>query len=274
MLARTPDDEGGKTLGVRKEAGALDPAELAALRNAFGRAYQIRDERGYAYFAGVHGLPLPSYCAHNTPLFLPWHRAYLYFFERALQDLDPVANLTWWDWTTPRAHAEGLPVAFRRTDARVNRNPLSTGPVPLSPGDLGRFRSDPANRGALSDGPTPWTRRDPDDPDELPHAATIQRALAAPTFGDLSALLEGVHSSVHGWVGGAMTLISVAAYDPIFWAHHAMIDRIWYLWQNGGRGMPPPPGLLDRALPPFPMTVRDTLELSRLGYGYAVEVVG
>ena len=40
------------------------------LRRAFGRAYSIRDERGYGYFAGLHGLPLPSYCPHHT-LLLP-----------------------------------------------------------------------------------------------------------------------------------------------------------------------------------------------------------
>ena len=34
------------------------------------------------------------------PLFLPWHRAYLYFFELALQDQDPAhaVTLPWWDW--------------------------------------------------------------------------------------------------------------------------------------------------------------------------------
>jgi len=261
-------------MGVRKEAGTLGAGDTAALQQAFARAYQIRDERGYAYFAGLHGLPLPSYCAHNTRLFLPWHRAYLYFFERALQDLVPAANLTWWDWTTGRSRTEGLPAAFRRSAARVNSNPLAAGPVPLSAEDLRRLRADPANRGALSAGPAPWTLRDPDDPAELPRAATIARALAAPTFDDLSTLLEGVHSSVHGWVGGAMTLISVAAYDPVFWAHHAMIDRIWSLWQNAGRGAPLPPELLGRPLPPFPVTVRDMLDPARLGYGYAVEVAG
>ena len=69
-----------------------------------------------------------------------------------------------------------------------------------------------------------------------------------------------------------MTLISVAAYDPLFWSHHAMLDRLWYLWQMSTRGALPA-SVLDRALPPFPMTVRDTLDISRLGYGYAVTVV-
>lgn len=162
---------------------------------------------------------------------------------------------------------------YRRTQARMNRNPLATGPVALGRRDLGRFREDPENAGALSDGPAPWTLRDPDDSIELPRSQTIVRALQAPTFGDLSTLLEGIHSSVHVWVGGAMTLISVAAYDPLFWAHHAMIDRLWYLWQITTHGTVPTE-ILDRALRPFPMTVRDTLDIRRLGYGYALRVVG
>ena len=118
----------------------------------------------------------------------------------------------------------------------------------------------------------PWTLRDPGVPDELPRAETLRRALASRSFADFSVLVEGIHASVHTWVGGAMTLISVAAYDPLFWAHHAMIDRLWYLWQLRTHGLPPA-HLLDQALPPFPMTVRETLDLSRLGYDYAVTVV-
>ena len=62
-------------MGVRQEASGLDTQSLASLRRAFARAYSIRDERGYGYFASLHGLPIPGYCPHNTLLFLPWHRA-------------------------------------------------------------------------------------------------------------------------------------------------------------------------------------------------------
>lgn len=65
-----------------------------------------------------------------------------------------------------------------------------------------------------------------------------------------------------------MGSIATAAYDPLFWAHHCMIDRLWYLWQlRHGSGVQA--ALLDRALAPFPMTVRDTLHVTHLGYDYA-----
>ena len=66
-----------------------------------------------------------------------------------------------------------------------------------------------------------------------------------------------------------MASVATAAYDPIFWAHHCMIDRLWYLWQLDHAGAGIPARLLDRALAPFPMTVRDTLDVTRLGYDYA-----
>jgi len=71
-------------VGVRKNAENLTPSELVDLREAFEAWYQVEDDRGFGFFAGIHGLPLPVYCEHGTALFLPWHRAYLYHVERAL----------------------------------------------------------------------------------------------------------------------------------------------------------------------------------------------
>jgi hypothetical protein len=34
-----------------------------------------------------------------------------------------------------------------------------------------------------------------------------------------------------------MGVVGTAAFDPIFWSHHAMIDRLWWLWQaRNGNG--------------------------------------
>ena len=65
--------------------------------------------------------------------------------------------------------------------------------------------------------------------------------------------------------------IPFAAFDPIFWAHHAMIDRVWRLWQLRHPQAGVPASLLGEALPPFQMTVRQTLDSSTLGYDYAVQ---
>jgi tyrosinase len=69
-----------------------------------------------------------------------------------------------------------------------------------------------------------------------------------------------------------MSLVPIAGFDPIFFAHHAMIDRLWYLWQlrnpNAGVGTVP----LDRALDGFPLNVGQVLNIHRLGYDYATKV--
>ena len=59
------------------------------------------------------------------------------------------------------------------------------------------------------------------------------------------------------------------AYDPLFFAHHTMIDRIWRLWQLRHPTAGVPSDLLDEALPPFNITVAQTIDVSGLGYDYA-----
>jgi tyrosinase len=74
---------------------------------------------------------------------------------------------------------------------------------------------------------------------------------------------------VHVWTGGIMQDIASAAYDPVFFAHHVMVDRCWRIWQHRHPGALPPQHLLDQPLRPNGMTVRDTLDVKQLGYEYA-----
>jgi tyrosinase len=69
-----------------------------------------------------------------------------------------------------------------------------------------------------------------------------------------------------------MGSIATSAFDPAFWAHHAMIDRLWYLWQlrHGVNNIPA--NYLDKAL--FPgYTVGQVLDVRALGYDYASAAV-
>jgi tyrosinase len=245
------------TLKHRKSVRRLNATQLAALRQAISATMPIRDERGYQYHAGHHGLPLPFECVHHqqTPLFLPWHRAYLYFFELALIDQVPEARLAWWDWRTVPGHAaRGLPEAYAEEEIDGQANPLYSAPV-------SSFNRDP-------DWPE-TTSRDPGPPEGLPSAPRVEEILTLDSFSDFTTQLEEVHDQVHGWVGGTMGAIDFAAYDPIFWAHHTMVDRLWYLWQLRHGRPGPPENLWRRALPPFNMTVEQTLSVRSLGYDYA-----
>jgi tyrosinase len=247
----------------RRNADRLTGDQLTLLRDAFAAVYEIDDDRGYAHHAGIHGLPLPIGCdnAHGTPYFLPWHRAYLYFFERALRDRVADAMLTWWDWRTGPNRAARVPEPFSKARVSGKANPLRSARVP-------RIALDQGRRAGIS--VAGRTAREPGDPALLPSTREVSRVLALRDFLDFSSALEGLHDRVHVWTGGHMGMIPFAAFDPVFWAHHTMVDRLWRLWQLRHPGGLPPRSILDEALPPFRMTVRQTLDVTALGYDYAV----
>jgi tyrosinase len=247
----------------RRNADRLTAGQLRLLRDGFKQLYGISDDRGYAHHAGIHGLPLPIGCdnAHGTPYFLPWHRAYLYFFERALRDRVPEAMLTWWDWRTGPRRPARLPEAFTRRTVGGGANTLYSAEVPKLALDQGRRAGMTVSR---------RTRREPAGPSGLPTADDVRRVLDLRDFLDFSFGLEELHNRVHVWTGGHMGMVPFAAFDPVFWAHHTMCDRIWRLWQLRHPGARPPQAILDEALPPFRMTVRQTLDVTALGYDYAV----
>jgi tyrosinase len=237
----------------RRSVRRLSQGQLADLRQAITLAQRIGDDRGYQYWAGIHGLPLPMYCKHGSPFFLPWHRAYLYFFEKELQDRVAGVTLPWWDWT--QNHAEGLPAAYSRArTAAGTKNPLASSPIQPA------GRRDPKEK---------RTWRQFNRSSRLPEPSEVEAVRENRDYFTFQNQLENIHNGVHGEVGGTMGDISVAGYDPIFWAHHCTIDRIWYLWQLDHPGAHLPAAYLDTALPPFPMTVRQTLDITALGYDYA-----
>jgi len=219
----------------------------------------LADDRGYEYLAGIHGLPLPMYCTHGSPLFLPWHRAYLYTFEQYLLDQEPAVRLPWWDW----ASEDTIPAAY--ADARLadgSPNPLAAAPVTGIP--AGQFTEENVPRAEE-------TFRQPDQQSQLPTPEDVAAVLALDDFADFTSNLEQLHNQVHVWVGGTMGLIPLAAYDPVFWAHHTMIDRLWSIWQqtHPGAGVGTVP--LDYPLAPFPaLNVGSVLKIGTLGYSYAV----
>lgn len=243
------------------------------------------DNRSWIYWAEYHGFNNFD-CWHHAKtgprerqypydLFLPWHRAYLNYFEHVVRERNPNAIPPWWDWTSDLSHEEGLPKAYSESEVNREPNPLASGPMPATP-----------------EGPTRQTRRFPGDPQRLPHldvttpepGAPIQAAINelienVTSFEEFSTRLQDVHDFIHGWVGGLdpanneiggdMGNIGTAAFDPIFWAHHAMIDRVWYLWQlkHGVTNIPPHYG--EKVLAPWNLTVEQVLDVHSLGYDYA-----
>jgi tyrosinase len=67
---------------------------------------------------------------------------------------------------------------------------------------------------------------------------------------------------------GDMTSNLTTGYDPLFWAHHSNVDRMWANWQERHPGVTPVE--LTGILSPYAQSVGDTLSIAKLGYEYVL----
>jgi tyrosinase len=225
--------------------------------------------------------PLPSpgvrslfwnQCQHQTWYFLPWHRGYLLALEAQLrQDILSLSGPS--TWALPYWNYFGgangiqykLPPAFaqpRLPDGSAN--PLFVKMRYGPDGDSKIYIPTPAGEAA-----------NPGDPNFSPGEVTEQfmtndlftgsdLRTKSPGFGgpqtpfqhlgSTSGNLEtDPHNYVHSYVGGALNetdygLMSdpgIAALDPIFYLHHANIDRLWAIWNLYGNSNPTDPDWLN-----------------------------
>jgi tyrosinase len=258
--------------------------ELNRLRIAFHKTMYVdkttkrKDDRGYAAIAGFHGVPW-WYCFHHQttaltpisgPFFLPWHRAYLLHLEIILRQnsQDPTVTIPYWDWSSQKSRTEGIPNAYKEENMpNGDPNPLKTFHIELP------NANPPIDRD---------TQRYPDDPSLLPTDERVQNIINNDNdFDDFLLDLQEIHDSVHGWFDngdeknpsfGDMSSVSVASYDPIFYAHHCMVDRIWYLWQLKHGLTTGFEKLLDYPLAPFHLTVKNVIDVRDRGYDYAGDI--
>jgi tyrosinase len=212
----------------------------------------LTDPTSWRYQAAVHGyqrsidpnptnVPFPpsteqhdfwNQCQHQTWFFLPWHRAYLACFEQivaaAVVKIGGPAGwaLPYWNYSDPinNNQARLLPAAF------VHATLSNNGPNPLFV---------PGRNSTTANFHIP-------DQDVSLHFLTSTHFTggsvgAHPGFGgpqtafshggQINGGLEDVpHNQIHDDIGGIMGDPRTAALDPIFWLHHANIDRLWEVW--------------------------------------------
>src|SRR5262249_10216763 len=114
-------------------------------------------------------------CAHGTNQFLTWHRMYLWYFERVLQQAagDPSLRLPFWDYESNGT----LPAAYR--DATYVNENNQTVPNPLRVN---------ARQAGLNNGTVPLS----------PAVTSTAGAMSATTFNAFSGPLEDTpHGAVH-----------------------------------------------------------------------------
>lgn len=247
----------------RTKAGSATAANTVLLMSAMEKIQSKLDNNSFNWVAGLHGRP-DWYCWHHqrnrrfpdtrAQLFLPWHRAYLHQLEMMLQDSEESAALTYWDWTSDK----DIPESHSRQNVDSKPNPLYRYRMRLAATEM-----QPAvNRYTVRrPGMNSFVR--------LPTRDEVVRLLDEQDWSRFSDALQGLHDNVHVWVGGDMGNPAFAGFDPVFYAHHCMIDRVWFLWQQRHGNGNMPPSLLDMKMEPFALTVRDVMDVQSLGYEYA-----
>ena len=263
----------------RLRAGSLNDANMQKYAGAVKHSKQINDNRGYYHFSGLHGAP-GRWCWHHQfsqrsnlsgRLFLPWHRAYLHRYEQSLQDIDPDVSLPWWDWTA----GIGLPDSFLAAKFNDSENPLLNAHIRLNPPHVSNQIDQITTRAPADDLPvfsSPSADADGDGRVTLKEAVDFL-IHEVTNFEDFNDNLENIHDALHGYVGGSMANVAFSAYDPIFYSHHCMIDRVWALWQQNKGIENFPSGLRHVVLEPFGLTAAEVLNTQELGYEYADSMI-
>jgi len=189
--------------------------------------------------------------AHRGPAFLPWHREFIWRFEQDLKAAlhDPDYGLPYWNW------------ARDKTDSRLPTSRVwdfigaNTGPISFGGSAWNRMSALLMGSSYTTVDLAAAARREFDGFSEpaFGHIAHIQDRVSADAFmsgtsivydspnwntssvGFRSTNERVYHDHIHVLVGGDvgdMTDPDIACNDPIFFLHHAMIDRLWARWQD------------------------------------------
>ncbi|WP_020405703.1 tyrosinase family protein [Hahella ganghwensis] len=219
-------------------------------------------------------------CQHGTWYFLPWHRMYLFYFEqivaKAISDMGGPS-----DWTLPYwnyCEAFNTSASASEQDQALQLPPE----FGSSQGPNADFQAlwikDRRNYVLKKRNVNPWPAMNETEftngTGEICFGGGVTGfAHSGSQTGQLESL---PHNVVHTDINGAMGNPDTAALDPIFWLHHANIDRLWQVWLDQG----------DRHNPtinawrnfrfkfhnaegnPVDMVVKETETTQQLGYVY------
>lgn len=238
---------------------AIPVSKATAIQQVFGGTQSpARDLAEKAWYTCQ-----PHSSGQNTDNFLPWHRMFVYYFEKTIRAVlgDDSFTLPYWNYSPglPSSQSGVMPQSFRSAGDPAlaslyvaNRNPgVNTG----SPIDTG-------NAGALS---------------ATSALAETTYSPHSPKQGFCNNLDFGLHGNVHGLVGTGtnMGYVPTAGQDPVFWMHHCNIDRLWASWNKAGNANPNDPNFLKQVYwfagpdcKAVSIKVGDVMSIEPLGYTY------
>jgi tyrosinase len=234
----------------RKRAFELTPKEQNQFLNAITAMNSGSDPTPYAQFVGIHAnMRHRMHRMTGSPVglqrFLPWHRDFLVQFEKAMQQIEPEAFIPYWHWSVDRE----LPSWLINLDFTVIA-PASD----MSPPTIVHVMRHPHLDGMPNDA-----------------QITLLETNTTMNYTQFTNVLESYHDLVHNLVGGTMGDIMISPCDPLFWMHHAEVDRIWSIWQADPANQAKRAALssIDAILDPWdPDTVDTVASITSLGYRY------
>ncbi|KAM7525118.1 hypothetical protein LguiA_015020 [Lonicera macranthoides] len=286
-------------LRVRPAAHLANKDYIAKFHKAIElmKALPDDDPRSFKQQASIHcaycngsyeqvGFPNLDLQVHSSWLFFPFHRHYLYFFEKILGKLidDPSFAMPFWNWDSPGGMH--MPAIYANRNSPLYNNLRDAKHQPPMMIDLDYNGADPniSDSKQLSHNLAIMYRQ------MVSSAKTPRLFLGSPyRAGDEpnpgAGALENIpHGPVHIWSGDRtqpnledMGNFYSAARDPIFYAHHSNIDRMWSIWKTlgGRRGDFTDPDWLNTSFVFYDenaelvrVKVRDCLDHQRLGYVY------
>ncbi|KAK4761170.1 hypothetical protein SAY87_006063 [Trapa incisa] len=217
---------------------------MKALPDDDPRSFKQQADIHCAYCDGAYdqiGFPDLEIQVHNSWLFFPFHRYYLYFNERILGKLigDPDFALPFWNWDAPAGML--LPELYANSRSSLYDKLRNVNHQPPTLVDLDYSGTDPTMskeeqlsrnltimyRQMVSSAKTPQlffgsAYRAGDNPE--PGSGTIEHT---------------PHGNLHFWCGDNtqpnsenMGNFYSAGRDPIFFCHHSNVDRMWALWKT------------------------------------------
>ena len=254
------------SLERRKEIRELTSEEWDRFAGAVN---EFRLSGRWEKIANLHTDPKVWQVAHSDEsglqaAFLPWHRVFLRRMEGELQRIDPKVTMPYWNWALDSEDPAGSPV--------------------LSPDFFGGS-GDPetsfcVTEGSFSDlsNETCVKRLIPRDSGGFLTLSNLKEVLVEnPDYGRFVNTMEnglGLHGHLHMFLGGDMARVN-SPKDPLFYAHHAFIDKLWWEWQmmHNELGSPAYKGNATAPLYPFEESASDVFSVEDMGYTYSDPLV-
>lgn len=287
-------------LRVRPAAHLVDADYIAKYERAVAlmKALPADDPRNFTQQANVHCaycngaydqtgvLPAVELQVHNSWLFFPWHRFYLYFHERILGKLigDDSFALPFWNYDAPGGMT--MPAMYTKPSSPLYDSLRSAPHQPPAIVDLDfDVELDVSDQALINSNLSLMYRQ------MITNASTPELFLGAPYHaGDApnpgpGSVEREPHGAVHVWTGDGtqpngedMGNFYSAARDPIFFAHHSNIDRLWYIWKqidpathkdfDDADWLDTTFLFYDEEARPVRVTLKDCLDNTKLGYTY------